>query len=153
MEAFFSSLPANQQKTSSPDSRRGLVNFVEKVWGHDEWIVNNEKYCGKKLFIKEGFRCSLHFHKIKDETFYVLKGKIFLETEFQGIKKTYSMEVGDSAHIPPLMVHRFTALENSELIEFSTQHFEEDSYRIELSSFIPLGNHLRDLSKKGSFVE
>ena len=40
-----------------------LKNFVEKVWGHEEWIANNDKYCGKKLVVKKGFRCSMHHHK------------------------------------------------------------------------------------------
>ena len=38
---------------------------------------------------------------------------------------------GDSFHVPPLMRHQMKALEESDLFEFSTEHFEEDSYRIE----------------------
>ena len=49
-----------------------LLNIVDKVWGREEWIVNNEKYCGKKLILKKGYSCSMHHHKIKDETFYIL---------------------------------------------------------------------------------
>ena len=36
-------------------------------------------------------------------------------------------------HIHPGEKHRFTGLENSEIIEFSTHHIEEDSYRDEAS--------------------
>ena len=32
--------------------------------------------------------------------------------------------------IPPGLVHQMEALEDSELYEFSTQHFESDSYRL-----------------------
>ena len=35
---------------------------VEKVWGEEHWIVNRD-YCGKKMVLNKGFRCSLHFHK------------------------------------------------------------------------------------------
>src|SRR3989338_8926171 len=44
------------------------VKIVPKVWGQEQWLVNNEKYCGKKMLIKDGYYCSYHKHKIKDET-------------------------------------------------------------------------------------
>ena len=37
---------------------------------------------------------------------------------------------GNSFHIPVGLRHQIIALEDSNLFEFSTQHFEEDSYRI-----------------------
>ena len=44
-----------------------------------------------------------------------------------------TMVTGDSVHIPPRLKHRFTGVEDSKIIEISTQHFEDDSYRIEES--------------------
>jgi len=67
----------------------------------------------------------MHHHKNKDETFYVSKGKVFLEL---GNKKLI-MKQGDSMLVKPNTKHRFTGLENSEIIEFSTHHEDEDSYR------------------------
>ena len=57
------------------------IKFVPKGWGHEKWIVNNDEYCGKLLFFEEGKRCSWHYHKIKDETFYLQSGKLFCITE------------------------------------------------------------------------
>jgi quercetin dioxygenase-like cupin family protein len=37
---------------------------------------------------------------------------------------------GSSFHVPVGLRHQVIALEDSNLFEFSTQHFEEDSYRI-----------------------
>jgi dTDP-4-dehydrorhamnose 3,5-epimerase-like enzyme len=37
---------------------------------------------------------------------------------------------GGSFHIPTGMIHKITALEETELFEFSTEHFDSDSYRI-----------------------
>ena len=37
---------------------------------------------------------------------------------------------GDTFEILPLLRHRMFAIKDSELFEFSTQHFEDDSYRI-----------------------
>lgn len=118
--------------------RDQLVNYVVKEWGHEEWIVNNELYCGKKLVLKKGFRCSLHYHKLKDETFYVISGKVLFETEYKGENRSRILCQGDIAPVPIAMIHRFTGLENSEIIEFSTHHREDDSYRLEMSGSVNL---------------
>ena len=117
---------------SCPVKEDQLVKIVLKVWGHEEWIVNNEKYCGKKLVFKKGYRCSMHYHKIKDETFYVISGKILMELD--GVKRI--MTPGDSQRILPGQKHRVTAYENSSLFEISTFHMDEDSYREEVSGKI-----------------
>jgi mannose-6-phosphate isomerase-like protein (cupin superfamily) len=54
------------------------LKIVPKDWGEERWIANRD-YCGKLLILKKGYRCSLHHHKIKDETFYVSKGRVLLE--------------------------------------------------------------------------
>ncbi|BCU98886.1 MAG: hypothetical protein CM15mV24_1110 [Bellamyvirus sp.] len=53
------------------------IKHVPKGWGYEKWIVNTEEYCGKLLFFNEGKRCSWHYHKLKDETFYLQSGKCF----------------------------------------------------------------------------
>lgn len=108
---------------------------VDKIWGREYWIHNDEKYCGKKLVLNKGKRCSLHCHKIKHETFYVQEGKVLMELD----KTERIMQPGDFIEIPIGKVHRFSGLENSVIFEFSTKHFEEDSYRAkgELSGDIP----------------
>jgi len=101
---------------------------VNKKWGDELWIVNKD-YCGKLLNIKKGHQCSLHFHINKNETFYLLKGKIKIEYN----KKKKIMNPGDVQHIKPWMNHRFTGLKDSIIIEFSTHHKNSDSYRLEES--------------------
>jgi quercetin dioxygenase-like cupin family protein len=116
-----------------PAKRDQLENYVEKVWGHEEWIANNDKYCGKKLVLRKGFRCSMHHHKVKDETFYLASGKVLLETEYKGKVEERILEPGDVSHIKIGMWHRFTGLIDSEIFEFSTFHMDSDSYRREKS--------------------
>lgn len=106
-----------------------MTEFVDKAWGSELWMTNSEKYCGKILTLKKGYRCSLHCHKIKDETFYILDGKVLMEIGSQA----RTMKDGEVVHILPNMYHRFTGLEDSRIIEISTQHFDDDSYRKELS--------------------
>ncbi|MCK4265014.1 cupin domain-containing protein [Candidatus Babeliales bacterium] len=120
------------------NKKEQLANVVEKVWGREEWIVNNPKYCGKKMIIYKSYHCSMHCHKIKEESFYILSGKILIETDFNGIKNKRIMIAGDVIHIKQNEYHRFTGLEHSEVIEFSTHHMDEDSYRTELSGKIDL---------------
>jgi quercetin dioxygenase-like cupin family protein len=115
-----------------------LVHVADKEWGHEEWIANTAAYCGKKLVFKKGYQCSMHHHKIKDETFYIQSGKVLLETDFNGQTMSRIMTAGDTAHIVPGMWHRLTAVADTEVIEFSTFHMEEDSYRRTTSGKVDL---------------
>jgi quercetin dioxygenase-like cupin family protein len=109
------------------------IKHVEKGWGYEKWIVNKEEYCGKLLFFSKGKRCSWHFHKIKDEVFYLQSGKLLVKYgSDEDIEKCNELELtpGMNFHIPRGLIHQMIALEDSELFEFSTQHFDEDSYRV-----------------------
>lgn len=105
------------------------AKLVPKGWGYEVWLVNKEQYCGKILHFDAGKRCSMHYHKMKDETFYLASGRIVLVSqsnpEINGI-----LNPGAIIHIPTMTSHQMIAAVESEIIEFSTQHFEEDSYRI-----------------------
>lgn len=103
-----------------------MTKFVKKVWGSELWMVNSKKYCGKILTLKKGFCCSKHYHKLKDEAFFILEGSVKMEIN----NKTKIMLPGEVVHIPPKTIHRFIGLEDSKIIEISTQHFEDDSYRL-----------------------
>ena len=109
------------------------IKFVPKGWGFEKWIVNSEKYCGKLLYFAKGRKCSWHYHKIKDEVFYVQSGKLLVKySELDDINKADEIVLGpgDNFHVYRGLRHRMIALEDTELFEFSTQHFDSDSYRI-----------------------
>ena len=127
------------------------THFVSKGWGYEIWMVNNELYCGKILHVIKGKRCSVHYHKDKHETFYIKRGTIKLEyvylKEFESYCKKYKqygvndtwmflanhriLRVGDTFCIPPNTLHSFIGLSStSEIIEISTHHEDEDSYRL-----------------------
>ena len=46
------------------------------------------------------------------------------------LAETIIMRPGDTVHVYPGLRHQMIALEHSELFEFSTQHFDDDGYRI-----------------------
>lgn len=112
------------------------VKFVLKDWGWEKIITNNEEYCGKLLFIKKDCCISLQHHKKKDETFYLFSGKLkskFINLEDLSDPKDIPvviMNPGDVKHVPIGLVHQLFAEEDSLIIEISTQHFDDDTYRI-----------------------
>lgn len=120
---------------------------VEKVWGQELWIHNSSGYCSKILYLKRKYRCSLHFHKKKIETFFCHSGKVELEytttghTSGRDKKEDYEikkikLKPGDWVQVKPLILHRFYGLRNSIIFEASSTHFESDSYRLEMSGKI-----------------
>jgi quercetin dioxygenase-like cupin family protein len=107
--------------------------FVSKGWGYEDWIVNKPEYCGKLLFFKKGLKCSWHRHSIKDETFYVQRGKLKVtygwDDDLDKAEEVI-LEPGDSFHVPVGLNHQMLGLLDTDMFEFSTQHFDEDSYRV-----------------------
>ena len=102
---------------------------IEKAWGSEDCIINNNKYCGKRLLLNRGYQCSVHYHKIKEETFYVNQGIVLIQVNGE----MHLMEPGQSLEIKPGDQHRFIGITDAEIMEFSTHHEESDSYRIEPS--------------------
>jgi len=114
------------------------LKHVEKEWGYEDWLTNSPEYCTKVLSLNKGFRCSLHHHEIKDETFYIVKGRVLIEKELDIIQEAILLP-GDAVRIFPGMKHRFSGLEDSVILEASTHHEDSDSYRVEgqLSGRVP----------------
>ena len=102
---------------------------VNKTWGRETWIVNTEDYCGKKMYVKDMWSSSgkYHYHMIKDETFYVLRGGLILD--IMGIGRVI-LCAGESRRIKPNTPHRFRASSpyGCLFIEFSTHHEDSDSH-------------------------
>ena len=109
------------------------ISIHPKGWGYEKWIVNKEEYCGKLLHMIKGKKCSWHYHTLKDETFYLQEGKILLkysdDDDIESAKEIV-LNRGDKFHIYRGLRHQMFALEDTDLFEFSTQHFEDDSNRV-----------------------
>lgn len=105
---------------------------VPKGWGHEIIFENNELYCGKLLVFKKGCKFSMHYHMIKDETWYVESGEFlyrWIDTETAEMNTNVLTE-GDSVRQRPGQPHQLEALTDGVVFEVSTQHFDSDSYRI-----------------------
>jgi len=97
------------------------VRRVEKPWGHELiWSVT-DRYAGKILVIEQGRRLSLQYHEFKQESIYVLSGRLRLSlSDEDGIVREEEIGPGEARHIAVGRVHRFEALERTELLEVST---------------------------------
>lgn len=109
------------------------IKYVPKGWGFEKWIVNTKEYCGKLLYFVKGKKCSWHYHILKDETFYIQSGKVLVKysdsDEIQDANEI-TLGPGDKFHVYRGLRHQVFALEDTELYEFSTQHFDTDSIRV-----------------------
>ena len=109
-----------------------LEGFVEKGWGHELIWATNDKYCGKLMKFNKGAKFSMHFHKDKDESWYVLGGKfmvMWINTENADVSGR-ELNVGDTWHNLPLVPHPLECIEEGLIIEVSTPDSVEDNYRV-----------------------
>ena len=109
------------------------IKIVPKGWGYEKWIVNNDEQCGKLLHFIKGKKCSWHYHKLKDETFYLQEGKLLVKySDNDNLDEANEvvLERGDKFHVYRGLRHQMFAMEDTDMFEFSTQHFDSDSHRI-----------------------
>lgn len=106
------------------------IAVVRKVWGFEDWLVNNDLYCAKRLRIRGGWECSDHLHNVKDETFVVETGLVYLMVG--GIVRVIGP--GDPpTRIPPKTRHLFGARSPAVMLEVSTHHSDLDVIRFSQS--------------------
>jgi len=110
--------------------------MVPKGWGHELHICNNDEFCGKELHIKAGHRFSIHFHIKKREVFRLRSGSVALTTiNLEDASQLIQiMQPGDVFEIPRHLPHSIRAVEDSLIDEYSTTHYDEDSYRVAAGS-------------------
>ena len=108
---------------------------VDKDWGHEIWMANNEKenYCGKILYIKFGHSTSMHFHQKKHETFYILEGALDIEIidTITTDKYVKTINEGEVFVLDRLIPHRLVPKGGDvKFVEISSYHEDSDSYRV-----------------------
>lgn len=117
---------------SNENSKKLPVEIVPKGWGKEIIFVNNDEYCGKLLCFEKDKKFSMHYHIKKKETWYVSKGSfilIWVETD-TGTTHTEYLNVGDVITNERGEPHQLIALEESEVFEVSTKHYDDDSFRM-----------------------
>lgn len=99
---------------------------MDKPWGYEEIWAETDRYAGKRLAIRAGHRLSLQLHRRKDESIYVLRGRLRLHLENgAGELEEEELTPGESRRIRSGRRHRFEALEDCELMEVSTAELDD----------------------------
>jgi mannose-6-phosphate isomerase-like protein (cupin superfamily) len=119
-------------ENNSDKSKKLPIEIVPKGWGKEIIFVNNDEYCGKLLCFDKGRKFSMHYHLKKKETWYVSKGTfilIWIDTT-EGVTYTEYLTVGDVITNERGEPHQLIAMEDAEVFEVSTKHYDDDSFRI-----------------------
>jgi len=102
------------------------VRRVDKPWGYELIWAETDRYVGKILHVRAGEALSLQLHREKDETMYVLTGRVRLSLGPAADRlERLELHPGQAVHLPPGTVHRVEAIEDTDLLEASTPHLDD----------------------------
>jgi dTDP-4-dehydrorhamnose 3,5-epimerase-like enzyme len=121
------------------------IPYAKKVQGVKRWgeergefvqIAYQEEIHHVVLFeIRKGFSRGDHYHRKKEEIFYIFNGKLkALFMDMENLQKEERvLEKGDKIRIKPFCGHLFYGLEDTLVVEYSPQVYEEeDRHKINL---------------------
>lgn len=112
--------------------KKSKPEIVKKGWGSEVIFINNDLYCGKILKFNKDAKFSMHYHLKKKETWYISSGKFlfkYIDTRNADIIETI-LEVGDSITNEIGEPHQIICVEEGDIFEVSTTHYDSDSYRV-----------------------
>lgn len=101
------------------------VTRIPKPWGYELIFARTERYVGKILHVNEGESLSLQYHEMKEETLLVIRGRVKLTLQFGEDRTTKEMLLGEAFHIPPRLIHRIEAIEDTDIVEVSTPELDD----------------------------
>jgi mannose-6-phosphate isomerase-like protein (cupin superfamily) len=104
--------------------RRALTR-VPKPWGHELIWAQTDRYVGKILHVNRGEVLSLQYHEMKDETLFVVRGRVKLSLRMGEESSELELMEGQAFHVPPGLIHRLEALEDSDVAEVSTPELDD----------------------------
>lgn len=95
--------------------------------------VVNQDYCKKLLFMFKNQKHPAQYHKIKQETFLIIFGKIKLTLKEKGKVFSKIMGPGEIYTIKPGIIHEFKGISNDGAIieEISSRHIKTDSFYLD----------------------
>jgi mannose-6-phosphate isomerase-like protein (cupin superfamily) len=103
----------------------GIESFNN--FGSSMITVVNREYCKKYIIMLPGQDHPDMYHKIKDETFFILSGEISLRLNGEVV----NLSVGETASIRPMTIHGFKSGHGAIIEEVSTSHASNDSFYVD----------------------
>lgn len=117
-----------QEERNSRDWESGLhsVKKVEKPWGYELIWARTPIYGGKIIHINASHQVSFQYHVNKDETICMYSGlaKLLVEDDF-GNMIIIELKPGQSYRIVPNRKHRLQAIEDSDILEATSAHYDD----------------------------
>ena len=110
-----------------------LEKDFKRPWGGFIKFIDNKPCTVKILYIKEGESLSLQYHKLREEFWYLISGKIrvTIGKSLKSLKKK-TLKEGQFVSVPKKFLHRIEGIKNSKILEISTGKVKEnDEIRIE----------------------
>lgn len=101
------------------------VRTVPKPWGHETIWAQTDAYVGKILHITAGNALSVQYHRIKDETVYLLSGDLIYRVWDGDTPRVVDLKLGDAFRITPGTVHQMEAVTDCQILEVSTPHLDD----------------------------
>jgi len=134
-------LIAGTEKSQSDSSSVKLtpaleIKKVSKPWGHELWLNGEHPgYAFKQIFIKQGTKTSLQYHRLKKETNVLFEGAVYLHYKSNENVSNDAVSTLDvtqvkldpvaSIDVEPGTLHRLEALTDVLLYEVSTPHLDD----------------------------
>ena len=121
-------IPPMSSTSTAPQSPNGTVlpTRIDKPWGHEIWYAHTDRYAGKIIVVETGQRLSLQYHEAKDETSYLLSGRLRL---WQGDSADSLTErevgPGEAWRNHTGLVHTIEAIETATVLEVSTPELDD----------------------------
>lgn len=99
---------------------------VKKPWGYEIWYAWTDQYVGKIIHVDAGHKLSLQYHHHKDETSYLLRGRMLL-TKGPDPENLTVVEItqGHQWRNRPGEIHTIEAVEDADVLEVSTPHLDD----------------------------
>jgi len=96
------------------------MNKQGKIWGDTRSLFANANFELHRLFARKGGFCSKHRHASKFNQFYVITGRLRIETwkHDYDLCDVTDLGPGDMAVCKPGEYHRFTDVEDTDALEW-----------------------------------
>jgi mannose-6-phosphate isomerase len=103
-----------------------LPREVSKPWGSELWYAHTDRYAGKILRVNAGQRLSVQYHREKDETSFLLSGRVKV-SQGPSVEQMREREIGpgEAWRSEPNVVHTIEALEDSVVLEVSSPELDD----------------------------
>jgi mannose-6-phosphate isomerase len=117
-------MPSGPERGAAASGRAHVVR-VEKPWGYEIIWAHTDRYVGKILHINAGHALSVQYHETKDETVYLLSGKLVYRVWENDRPTDVGLEVGQAYRITPHTIHQMEAVTDCDVLEASTPHLDD----------------------------